>query len=285
MTETIPLPNPPAETVPADPISSQDPPIHPSQVLLHLIVTILARVFLGASGGDLAIARMAALATVNAYTARNDAELICIGQIIAYGLAAMSALSHSMDESLPLPLALRLRGNANALDRAAEHNRRALEKARAAPIQAALTQPEPAPVPTPAPEPVETEQEAAILATLAETKQRTVEAQARLHTGQPLAKSAKPVLALQDQQIQAEWAAAMADVAIEFTANIAGLPPAERQEASRRAALLSTCANELLSGSVPPDLESAIGPALAELRALQSAQAPQRSPIGRSRTA
>ena len=92
-------------------------------------------------------------------------------------------------------------------------------------------------------------------------------------------------LALQDQQIQAEWAAAMADVAIEFTANIAGLPPAERQEASRRAALLSTCANELLSGSVPPDLESAIGPALAQLRVLQSARAPQRSPIGRSRTA
>jgi hypothetical protein len=61
-----------------------------------------------------------------------------------------------------------------------------------------------------------------------------------------------PVLTLQDKQIQAVWASAMTDVAGEFTASIAHLPPAERKEASRRAALLSGCANELLSGNVPP---------------------------------
>jgi hypothetical protein len=46
----------------------------------------------------------------------------------------------------------------------------------------------------------------------------------------------------------------MTDVAGEVTASIAHLPPAERKEASRRAALLSGCANELLSGNVPPRL-------------------------------
>jgi hypothetical protein len=261
--------------------ATADSPLHPSQVLLHFIVTVLGRMFVGASGGDIALARLAARATIDAYAARNDVELISISQIIAYGLAALNSLSRSMDDDLPLALALRLRGNAGALNRAAEHNRQALEKARtadSAPARASSARHAPVPqaAPDPAPEPIDLAEEAAILATLAETQQRATAAQARLHPAKPVPVQptpAKPVLTVLDQQIQAEWAAAMADVAAEFTANLADLPPAERKEASNRAALLSTCANELLSGSVPADLEGAIGAPLAELRALQAARA------------
>jgi hypothetical protein len=57
-----------------------------------------------------------------------------------------------------------------------------------------------------------------------------------------------------EQRNQAAWAHAMADVADEFTVNIAHLSPTARKQASRRAALLTGCANDLLSGTVPPRL-------------------------------
>jgi hypothetical protein len=142
-----------------------------------------------------------------------------------------------------MPMALRLRANANALDRSAEHNRRALAQTR--PAAPALQQPSAA----------DAKYEAETLANLAETKTRVAEAQARLNPPAPApAPTPAPVLTLQDKQIQAAWASAMTDVAGEFTASIAHLPPAERKEATRRAALLSGCANQLLSGNVPPRL-------------------------------
>jgi hypothetical protein len=52
------------------------------------------------------------------------------------------------------------------------------------------------------------------------------------------------------------WASAMTEVASEFTTDLENLPPAERKLASRRAAALSSCANQLLSGDVPPALKS-----------------------------
>jgi hypothetical protein len=55
-----------------------------------------------------------------------------------------------------------------------------------------------------------------------------------------------------EQQIQSMWAAAMADVAGEFTASLPHLPAAERKLVSRRAAALSSCANQLIAGPVPP---------------------------------
>jgi hypothetical protein len=221
-----------------------DPPaeaidLHPSEVLMALIVTLLAPMFLGVSAGDISLARLAALETVSAYQARNQADLIAIAQIIAYGLAALGSLSLSMDDNISIPMALRLRGNANALDRSAEHNRRALAQTRSD-----------APAPQ-QPSPVDARYEAETLANLEETKTRVAAAQARLHPVAP-APTPVPVLTLQDKQIQAAWASAMTDVAGEFTASIAHLPQAERKEASRRAALLSGCANELLSGNVPP---------------------------------
>jgi hypothetical protein len=213
--------------------------LHPSEALMALIVTLLAPMFLGVTAGDINLARLATWETVNAYQARNQADLIAVAQIIAYGLAALGSLSLSMDDNISVSMALRLRGNANALNRSAEQNRRALAKTN------------PAPQP-----PVDTEYEAEVLANLEATKACVAEAQARLHPTAPVPVPApSPVLTLEDKQLQAAWASAMTDVAGEVTASIAHLPPAERKEASRRAALLSGCANELLSGKVPPRLK------------------------------
>jgi hypothetical protein len=226
--------------------------LHPAEALMALIVTLLAPMFLGVTAGDFSLARLAALETVSAYQARNQADLIAIAQIIAYGLAALGSLSLSMDDNTSLSMALRLRSNANALDRSAEHNRRALAQTR--PEAPALQQPSAA----------DARYEAEVLANLEETKRCVAEAQARLHPPAPVpapAPTPPPVLTLQDKQIQAAWASAMTDVAGEFTASLAHLPPAERKEASRRAALLSGCASELLSGNVPPrPTPGALGP-------------------------
>jgi hypothetical protein len=98
-----------------------------------------------------------------------------------------------------------------------------------------------------------------VLAKLAEAK-RVEEATARLHATEPLLESvvaAKPASAskpapLTERQHNAPWASAMSDVAAEFTASLIHLPPAERNIASRRAAALSSCAHQLLTGPAPP---------------------------------
>ena len=48
------------------------------------------------------------------------------------------------------------------------------------------------------------------------------------------------------------WAIAMVKEASEITASMVHLPPAERQAASARVAVLSSTANELLTGVRPP---------------------------------
>ena len=102
--------------------------LHPSEILMALIVTLLAPMFLGVTAGDISLARLAALETVNAYQARNQADLIAIAQIIACGLAALGSLSLSMDDDISLSMTLRLRGSAVALNRSAEQNRRVLNQ-------------------------------------------------------------------------------------------------------------------------------------------------------------
>ncbi|MEA2738474.1 MAG: hypothetical protein QOH05_1781, partial [Acetobacteraceae bacterium] len=99
----------------------------PADVLMNFIVSLLAPMFLFASDGDVAFARLAAIETVNAYRARNQADLVAIAQIIGFGLAALGSLSLSMADDISLAMTLRLRGNANALHRSAEQNRRALQ--------------------------------------------------------------------------------------------------------------------------------------------------------------
>ena len=223
----------------------------PSDILTHLIATLLAPMFLLATGGDLAFAHRAALETLNSYRARNQLDLIAIAQIVGCGLAALGSVSRSMEDDLSVSMVLRLRGNAVALNRAVEHARRALGKN--------------CPEPPPAIEPVDLQAEAAVLSSVADTQQRVREARASPQTPDPVQPLVSEKPSLTDRRRQATWASAMSDVANEFTGSFPHLPPAERKLVSIRAAALSSCANQLLSGEVssrprPGDLAALMRP-------------------------
>jgi hypothetical protein len=241
-------------------------PTHPSDILITSVVALLAPMFLGASNGDVGHARMATIEMLNAYQIRNHAELLMVAQIVGFGLAALGCLGLSMADDIPLAMTLRLRGGANALNRSAEHNRRALEKGQAdsARPQRHPAAPDKATRLTPVHEPID---EVALIASVAAAKQAAAEAQARMRhvhhpapaaTPTPVAMPAAPANMTIDQQRQAAWAAAMAEVASEYTASLATLPPEQRMEASMRAAVLTRTATTLLSGASAPSPMSAI---------------------------
>ena len=111
-------------------MSDTTQPRQPAQALLNLIVTLLTPMFLAAAGNDLAFARQAATETLNAYRAETQSDLITIAKIIGFGLAALTALSLSMAEDLPLRTILRLHASASASDRSEHRNRQALTQTR-----------------------------------------------------------------------------------------------------------------------------------------------------------
>jgi hypothetical protein len=221
-----------------------------TNILLTLVVTLLAPMFIGVCAGDIALARAAALETITDYRAQNHASLLAVAQIIACGLAALGSLSLSMEDDISLSMTLRLRGNAVALNRAAEQNRRAHKQglddtAQPAPMtetgMAALQD--------------QNINEDEVIAGVIATQKRVAEAQNRLWPSSaqpdPLSAAAPSVdapLTDEQRQIQAMWASAMADVAGEVTAGLANLPPAERRAASLQAAALTNASNTLLSG-------------------------------------
>ncbi len=264
--------------------------IRPGDVLISLIVAVLAPMFLTASGGDIGFARLAAMETVKAYRARDNADLISIAQIIACGLVSLGSLGLSLTDNLSLSMTLRLRGNAVALNRSADLSRRAIRQARddaeAGYDTGRMDM---------APDPGQEEFEAKIAANLALAQRLTAEARVQPQNTQP--KDAQPQDAqrsvataptprpapipvrpavptqpttkpapnpvaarpaatdtfdtMTGQQRKSIWAAAMADVAGEFTASLIHLPPKERKAASIRAAILSSCANTLITGETP----------------------------------
>jgi hypothetical protein len=259
---------------------------HPGGVLLHLIAALLAPIFLGVTAGDVALARKAAIETINDYRARNNIDLIAIAQIVGCGLAALGSLSQSMAEDLSLSMILRLRGSAVSLNRSAEQNRRVINAplpddpdpihpswapefpAAAFPAAAFPAVAFPAAEASAHPEPE------AFLSSTAE-QQLATESRARLenpsYTPRPAPISdiphpaptrasprvATPTIDLKtaEKRHQEMWAIAMANEASEIAAGIPHLPPAERATATFRAAALSSTANQLLTGgSSPPAL-------------------------------
>ena len=266
--------------------------VSPADILLHIIVSLLAPLFLVASDGDIQFARMAAIETINAYRARNPADLIVIAQVIACSLSALGSLSLAMADNLSVAMTLRLRGNAVALNRIAEQNRRALCEAR----------PETAPVPEFDPESDLDFDEVTVIANVAATQERAAQAVARMQgeakasrppptqtqapavpppSAVPPASPISPPSAIPppsavpppsaippaspisppsaaseptpaDRERHAIWGAAAARVAQEYTASLPFLSPVERKNATIRAAALSSCANQLLAGNGPP---------------------------------
>jgi hypothetical protein len=243
---------------------SQPTPLDPTDRLVTLIVTLLTPMFLYAGGGDIALARGAAFETINAYCVRDKVSLIAIAKILAFDLATLSSLSLSMADEMSVSLALRLRGNANSLDRAAERNRRMLEQHRCD---------------TTIPAGADGLTEAGVAASIAEAQALVRQARDRTQpviqsaapptvatvtptvatvtpTATPAAaSSAAPVATrtpMPEGRRRAAWAEAMTAVAAEFTADMHRLSPAQRAKEMMRAEVLSKTATALMSGTVSP---------------------------------
>nr|WP_294525480.1 hypothetical protein [uncultured Rhodopila sp.] len=223
-------------------------------LLANLIIALLAPMFLWSCKGDVLLARRAAAETLGAYCATDNLTLIRAAKIVAFDLATLSSLSLSMFDDTPTTLALRLRGNANSLDRAAERNRAGLEQDRRDAAMVAE---------------VAGLSDADVLAAVKQAQRQVRQAQAEPQAAPPPAASPapKPVtpaplpepprvaparLPATDQQWKTAWAGAMTQVAEEMTAELAGLSPAERAAELIRIQALSRSATALASGTVAP---------------------------------
>jgi hypothetical protein len=96
--------------------------------VLDRLVAFLTPLFLDATQTNVSAARLAARQTLLSYGAATDREIRLVALIIAFGFGALDALSRAADGALAVNVVLRLRGNANALNRAAQQNERLLEK-------------------------------------------------------------------------------------------------------------------------------------------------------------
>ena len=96
--------------------------------VLDRVLALLAPLFLSAAAGDTEAARDAASALLASYDPRSNRELRLAALAIAFSFGALDALSRASDPDLPINQVLRLRGNANALNRAAHQNETRLDK-------------------------------------------------------------------------------------------------------------------------------------------------------------
>jgi hypothetical protein len=256
-----------------------DVPLRLNGILMNLIVALLAPMFLGVTGGDIDFARMAAVETVNAYRARNRADLIAIAQIIAFGLAALGSLSLSMADDITVSMALRLRGNANACNRSAEQNRRVLAKSlgdESVPQHPEMTaEPETPDVSADYTETGYTEtgytetgctetgyNDADTFLSATAAQVLAAESLARLQgaeqTAEPGAISPRAQIGTHDmtpnKRHQAMWAIAMVKESGEINDSLPNLSPADREAAILRAAQLSRTAHDLIYRSATPPL-------------------------------
>jgi hypothetical protein len=275
-------------TTPAKPTPEPATSLTATEILMNVLVALLAPMFICGSAGNLDLARLAATETINAYRARDQADLISIAQIIAFGLAALGSLSLSMADDLSLSTTLRLRGNANALNRSAEQNRRALRDYRAndpMPSPHAAT-PHDDPPATPPRE--EYLPEPGTFLSVAAEQLLAAESRARLEGPKRIA---TPPHALPPAPItvptpspkptpnthQDALCIAMMQEIGEINTSLPNLHPTERKEASMRATLLGACASDLLSdmpAGFAPGSPPGISPLHPATRTAQSGASP-----------
>jgi len=207
-----------------------DDPEIPTDMLVNLIITLLAPLFRLRSDSEIRFARMAATETVNAYRIDTQADLITVAQIVAFGLSALRALSLAMTEEIGLTMQVRMHSNANTMSKISESLRRSLAKDQRDRDQQAQPAPQAQPQPT-QPKPAPPQQ-----------------------TAQQAAAS------------QAVWANAVATVAREFAAEIATLPPQEREAAQRRVNAMNYTANQLRAQAGQPSVELGRQPGIPPMR-------------------
>jgi hypothetical protein len=225
-------------------------PIYSAEALVSLIVTLMTPMFLSAAGGDLAFARQAAAETLESYRADTHADLITVAKIIAFGLATISSLCLSMADDMPVTQILRLRSNANALDRSEHRNRLALTASRSVQQAAASSEPEP------------DFDAAALTAVAMAMQQRTAENLANIVRAAPEPPAPAPVapnptqpaavVSNAEKRYQATWAASAATIAAETAASLPTMSPHERHSAAIWVDALNDAAKAFMEGDIPP---------------------------------
>ncbi len=246
--------------------------------LMSVAVAVLAPLFLGVTGGDAALAHIAAAETINDFRARNSMDLLAIVQIITNGFAAADSLCRSMGDELSLSMTLRLRGNAIGLNRAAEQNRRVLrDKRETGPALIC-----PAPVPEPEPplgdDSPEYEDQPETEALMSDTVAQMLAAEAEARLLRPVEKIAHPepaepvtpqpaghpipaecaVLPDDDKAIRRIRVKAMLKETGDLTASLRTLPQAERKQAEIRISTLGRLVREAITGEPATDSDDAV---------------------------
>ena len=253
-------------SIPPEALDDADTAIPLSESLISFIVAMLAPMFLCAGSGDVRLARLAALETLSAYRMQNQADLMTVAQIVAFGIATLGSLSQSMLDDLSLPMVLRLRTSANALSRSGHRHHQTLEQSH----RAFSRQPAPA------------YQVARQVENLLES-----EAEAPAAPVQPPADAPRterepvpPVAATVGAAPRPPVApAAFATAAQPFIADIPGLPSTDRRPPTMREAALSSTASAVFTSVQDPP---AAGYRMA-LNPHEAAPAPQApAPIPRS---
>jgi hypothetical protein len=218
--------------------------------LLYAFVLPLYAAFLGPEE-----ANRAARGAMRFYQPRTHHEAMLAARTIAFSLAAQDNLRLSMAADLAVAVKVRLRANANALDRSAERNHAALEKSQANPAAVpdeaeladrlwetremiaqtsaqiaaakAVVSPNPRPAIAPAP----------VAAPAATAPAKRAAAPAPQPSVQP------PRMASPRDRLA--WADAMTVVANEMTAGLSAVPPAHRKQERLRAKLLRSAAMDV----------------------------------------
>ncbi len=218
--------------------------------LSNLIVTLLAPIFLSLTGGDVALARMAAAETLEDYRIRTQLDPIAVGQIVLNGLAASDSLVRSMADDLPLMMVLRLRSGSIGLNRVAEQNRKgARQEAMISFLVASrMDLGPPAPVADRAPEEVVPPQ-AEDLA-IAHPDERAAEPAPADHHDRTTSDFPQPSTPEEKQQRRVRVMAMVHEVA-DLKASLRILPEAEHEAVETRIAALDGRMQALLTGSTP----------------------------------
>ncbi|WP_158932985.1 hypothetical protein [Acidisphaera sp. S103] len=184
----------------------------PNNPLLGFVLNLLTPFLIAGGLTDPALARQAAEQAVAAYQEAGNRQLLTIAQITAFALAALDNLRLSLPQDLSLSMKLKLRSNANALNRASQTATATLETQR-------RDAPEPAEIP------------------------------ASLETAKT---PPEPKPGANVTQTDLAWAAAMTDVAAEYTTELPNLPPAQHRTHLARVSALSNIAHMLGTGQAPP---------------------------------
>ena len=180
--------------------------------LLGFVLNLLTPFLIAGGLTDPALARQAA---EQAIAEAGNHQLLTTTQIVAFALTALDNLRLSLPEDLSLSMKLKLRGNANALNRASQKATATLQTQRHD---------------TP------------------ETSPET----AKTRVQQTAPKPANPPAPPENRQTDLAWAAAMTDIATEYTAELPNLPPAQRRTHLAHIGALSETARLLGSGNAPP---------------------------------